>query len=94
MATKSGTKSGTKAAPKAPAVSPKAPVTVSARVVPKEVVTLCKSAGLKVSEVAEYRVAGRELRHPKVGPAFWVVPVSVLDKQGRKYTADVIRFNE
>ena len=61
---------------------------------PKEVQTLCKARGLKFSDVAEYRVGGREERKDSNGKKYGVYPVSVLCADGRKYTADVIRFND
>ena len=60
---------------------------------PFEVRKLCEKVGLKVDDVAEYRVGGREVHYDIAGPSYWVFPVSVLTKDGRKFAGEVVDLN-
>lgn len=61
---------------------------------PKEVLTLCKKEGIKPADVVEHRVGGREPRKTLTHGFYWVYPVSILLKDGRKITGEVVKFND
>lgn len=60
---------------------------------PKDVYLACRKEGITPADVAEWKVGPRVPLKDLKGRSYWVKPVEVLTRAGKRYVFEVVDLN-